>query len=537
MPSSARACAARLLGLARQQRVEALVRRADQVVARRAGRDRDRAGSRGRPRRRRAAARVDRLGTRARELVDRDAAPTEQPSPTRPNGPSGVGPEPRGELRVVAERRVRVEREVVRDAARRRRRTAPRGDRAAARRRRAARCARTARGARAPSPRRARRRARTARASTRRRTRASSPPPRRPPVGPAVRTPATLDLEQLVRVRHDLVPGGHGAILERSIVARRRPQYPSRARGVAQPGSALRSGRRGPQFESGHPDLPQGNPQRILPRDPSQRGHSWRRPLSRPQLPAPEGRWRRRHGVELRFAVSSIDAAGCPARRRLHALPARARARARGVPAGRGAARARARPGPLRDGAARGDRRPAATPRARARRGDLGRVHRGHRARHGRHRRRRRARARSRSCASGSGTRTSSSTTTPCRRSPSSARARPRARADLERPARPRGVRRASRARRRRLHRLEAPRLRQATPLDLRGRARRRSTSRRRGGDGRRLATRTTSRAPVRSGCARSCSIARALHMPGRSRDPRPPRAPRRCPPCSAPGR
>src|SRR5438128_12216128 len=26
------------------------------------------------------------------------------------------------------------------------------------------------------------------------------------------------------------------------------------ARGVAQPGSALRSGRRGPQFESGHPD-------------------------------------------------------------------------------------------------------------------------------------------------------------------------------------------------------------------------------------------------------------------------------------------
>src|SRR5881396_415410 len=28
--------------------------------------------------------------------------------------------------------------------------------------------------------------------------------------------------------------------------------YP--ARGVAQPGSALRSGRRGPQFESGHPD-------------------------------------------------------------------------------------------------------------------------------------------------------------------------------------------------------------------------------------------------------------------------------------------
>ena len=34
-----------------------------------------------------------------------------------------------------------------------------------------------------------------------------------------------------------------------------------RFRGVAQPGSALRSGRRGPQFESGHPDALPG-PQR-----------------------------------------------------------------------------------------------------------------------------------------------------------------------------------------------------------------------------------------------------------------------------------
>src|SRR5262249_10993929 len=34
------------------------------------------------------------------------------------------------------------------------------------------------------------------------------------------------------------------------------PRYPmARSRGVAQPGSALRSGRRGPQFESGHPDI------------------------------------------------------------------------------------------------------------------------------------------------------------------------------------------------------------------------------------------------------------------------------------------
>ena len=35
-----------------------------------------------------------------------------------------------------------------------------------------------------------------------------------------------------------------------------RSRYPVGARGVAQPGSALRSGRRGPQFESGHPDCP-----------------------------------------------------------------------------------------------------------------------------------------------------------------------------------------------------------------------------------------------------------------------------------------
>src|SRR5262249_18349649 len=36
--------------------------------------------------------------------------------------------------------------------------------------------------------------------------------------------------------------------------SRIRTRYPVHARGVAQPGSALRSGRRGPQFKSGHPD-------------------------------------------------------------------------------------------------------------------------------------------------------------------------------------------------------------------------------------------------------------------------------------------
>src|SRR2546421_8319083 len=39
----------------------------------------------------------------------------------------------------------------------------------------------------------------------------------------------------------------------------RRSATLSPSRGVAQPGSALRSGRRGPQFKSGHPDEHGGN--------------------------------------------------------------------------------------------------------------------------------------------------------------------------------------------------------------------------------------------------------------------------------------
>ena len=71
-----------------------------------------------------------------------------------------------------------------------------------------------------------------------------------------------FDLEQRVRVGDDLVPPGHGHSLgaaaePRRVDRRARPpsRYPVGARGVAQPGSALRSGRRGPQFESGHPDM------------------------------------------------------------------------------------------------------------------------------------------------------------------------------------------------------------------------------------------------------------------------------------------
>ena len=69
-----------------------------------------------------------------------------------------------------------------------------------------------------------------------------------------------LDLEQRVRVGDDLVPAGHAHSLWRCAIRStpgvRASGYPVGARGVAQPGSALRSGRRGPQFESGHPDSP-----------------------------------------------------------------------------------------------------------------------------------------------------------------------------------------------------------------------------------------------------------------------------------------
>ena len=62
--------------------------------------------------------------------------------------------------------------------------------------------------------------------------------PRRPVLGEAI------GLEQLVRVLDDVITVSHRAIIATL----------SAARGVAQPGSALRSGRRGPEFKSPHPD-------------------------------------------------------------------------------------------------------------------------------------------------------------------------------------------------------------------------------------------------------------------------------------------
>src|SRR5262249_42789582 len=69
--------------------------------------------------------------------------------------------------------------------------------------------------------------------------------PRRPELGPGPRE-REVDVEE-DRAQH--------------------ARYPmARFRGVAQPGSALRSGRRGPQFESGHPDisLALADPKRAL---------------------------------------------------------------------------------------------------------------------------------------------------------------------------------------------------------------------------------------------------------------------------------
>ena len=149
--------------------------------------------------------------------------------------------------------------------------------------RRAARCARRARGAPARARRRAPPRARRARASTRRRTRSSSPRARRRPGAPAVRTPGTARsraARSRTRRSRPAPPSRrvYGESRLRRVDTSRPPLaagtagqgngYPCRARGVAQPGSALRSGRRGPQFKSGHPDFPQGgNPGGFPPRE------------------------------------------------------------------------------------------------------------------------------------------------------------------------------------------------------------------------------------------------------------------------------
>src|SRR5436305_14926546 len=61
-----------------------------------------------------------------------------------------------------------------------------------------------------------------------------------------------------VPIRPELRPRpreGEVDVEEHRLELRHRPLPYGASRGVAQPGSALRSGRRGPQFESGHPDF------------------------------------------------------------------------------------------------------------------------------------------------------------------------------------------------------------------------------------------------------------------------------------------
>ena len=254
-----------LLRLAGEERVVALVRRLDEVVAGGAGRDgeasdlaRRPAGRAVRDRRPRRRARRGRRPTWARSCIRARRRRTGRPASPR------CGPRAARCSQAWDARRARGGRR----RARRPRGRAPRAGRAVGRRRRAARCARRGRGGRARAPRRAPPPARTARASTTRRTRWWSPRRRRRPGAPAARTRGTARSRAArSRTRRSRPAAPCAPSLRREGADDgRRERLPCPARGVAQPGSALRSGRRGPQFESGHPDLPQGrNPRERIP--------------------------------------------------------------------------------------------------------------------------------------------------------------------------------------------------------------------------------------------------------------------------------
>ena len=163
----------------------------------------------------------------------------------------------------------------------------------------------------------------------------------------------------------------------------------------------------------------------------------------------------------------------------------------------------------LRRGESGGDREAAGRARARARRRDLDRVHRAHRPRHGR-RRGRRPGVRDRHGAGVGATRELLALRRRAPRARRASAAQPEDRARLERPARPRRVRRAPQPGGRRDGGLEVAREHQAASVDLRVRAARRWASRPRRRRWSATPTRTTSRALARSGCGRSCSTATA---------------------------
>ena len=179
----------RLLGLAGEERVEALVGGADQVVAGGTGRDGeapDPLGAVGEDER----LAVESVGDARRQLLDREAVERAARGRSCRTAPPASRRSARRAARRCRASRARRARGG-RRGARRSRGRGPRAGRAAAGRRRAARCARRARDGRAPSRRRRRPRARRARASSRRRRAAASPRRLRPPAGRAARTPAS----------------------------------------------------------------------------------------------------------------------------------------------------------------------------------------------------------------------------------------------------------------------------------------------------------------------------------------------------------
>ena len=125
--------------------------------------------------------------------------------------------------------------------------------------------------------------------------RSSSPRRRRRPGVPAGRTRGTgRSRAARPRARRSRL----GVPPAESTAANR---YPFAARGVAQPGSALRSGRRGPQFESGHPDFRKAGIREsgFPPREsPPAAGHA-------PEGARCRGRNRCFHGVRSLPGVSS----------------------------------------------------------------------------------------------------------------------------------------------------------------------------------------------------------------------------------------
>ncbi len=195
----------------------------------------------------------------------RRAARRSTPAPTPANGRSGCRADARRELRAVPERRMRVEREVVRERATR----SPRKNASSRPRRRASTTSGSFRQ-KSPwwtsticAPSSAARWKSSSELDTPHTIVVTSSAPddlqarRR-------RTPATSRPRAARPRRRRSRRGRHRSSLRAVVPTRADAAAPSRypfpARGVAQPGSALRSGRRGPQFKSGHPDRRAGEP-------------------------------------------------------------------------------------------------------------------------------------------------------------------------------------------------------------------------------------------------------------------------------------